>query len=284
MENLYRIGDFSEKLGVTPDWLKYYEKLGILHPFTQKNGYRYYGFEQASYVYCCMQLKNMGFGTEEILYFINGGTFEELIDALEDKRPEVCRQIAFEEALLMQYDFWQEIKELFAMPGNWNIRVMPGFYFLPFSNRNTFIEDEETAQRNREWNRWMPVVTQTQRIFIPDKYDEVVPQGPAKCQWGLSVRKDFARGIGLNVDEPAIYVPPHRCMEFYCRSDMDKDGPQEEAVFWPGKTSNNSLPDVLPILKQHNFRIAGDCYTHRIIKMKEKGHRIVYNILYVPIN
>ena len=37
----YRIGDFAKYLGVTPDLLKHYEDMGIIHSSRSESGYRY---------------------------------------------------------------------------------------------------------------------------------------------------------------------------------------------------------------------------------------------------
>ena len=38
----YRIGDFAEYMGVTPDFLKHYSENGLLDVHQRENGYRYY--------------------------------------------------------------------------------------------------------------------------------------------------------------------------------------------------------------------------------------------------
>ena len=42
MEQQYKIGDVSQKLGISRDTLRFYEKKGVIHPEKQENGYRYY--------------------------------------------------------------------------------------------------------------------------------------------------------------------------------------------------------------------------------------------------
>ena len=34
----YRIGTYAQNMGVTPDLLKHYEKMGLLHAQTSENG------------------------------------------------------------------------------------------------------------------------------------------------------------------------------------------------------------------------------------------------------
>ena len=62
----YRIGEYAQKMGVTPDFLKYYEQLGVIHSQTRENGYRYYPFNQSYKILECMRLKSYGFSVREM--------------------------------------------------------------------------------------------------------------------------------------------------------------------------------------------------------------------------
>lgn len=44
----YRIGDFARFMGVGPDYLKHYERNGILTSEIRDNGYRYFPFNQSA--------------------------------------------------------------------------------------------------------------------------------------------------------------------------------------------------------------------------------------------
>lgn len=278
----YQIGKFATLLGVTPDWLKYYEKLNIVSPNINSSGFRNYSFEQASYVLFCIQLKNMNFNNQQIKEFLSEGSFTNYVSAVSKIRSDINKQYVFNEALIAYCKSLEEASLFFKTPDTWNIITMKGFYFLPFSNINTFIEDSETLERMREWTKFLPVITQTQKIIIPDDYDKKNYSDPAKSQWGLSVQKEFAEQMGLNITPPAIFISPRRCIEFYCKTEMDKTVNVNQG--WPGTTKNNPIPDVLKILDKHNFHIAGDCYSKRILKITEFRNRINYNILYVPID
>ena len=54
----YRIGTYAQNMGVTPDLLKHYEKMGLLHAQTSENGYRYYPFSESVSLLECFSLRN----------------------------------------------------------------------------------------------------------------------------------------------------------------------------------------------------------------------------------
>ncbi|GAA4576450.1 MerR family transcriptional regulator [Planotetraspora kaengkrachanensis] len=61
-----KIGDLAAKTGVAPRLLRYYEEVGILHPFRSGNGYRTYGEPAIDRVLQIRELLEAGFTTEMI--------------------------------------------------------------------------------------------------------------------------------------------------------------------------------------------------------------------------
>lgn len=62
----YRIGEFAEYMGVTPDFLKHYEECGLLDVHHSENGYRYFNFDQSSRILEYMRLRNYGVTVKEM--------------------------------------------------------------------------------------------------------------------------------------------------------------------------------------------------------------------------
>lgn len=54
----YRIAEFAEYMGVTPNFLKHYEECGLLDVHHRENGYRYFNFDQCSRILEYMRLRN----------------------------------------------------------------------------------------------------------------------------------------------------------------------------------------------------------------------------------
>jgi DNA-binding transcriptional MerR regulator len=61
-----KIGDLAAKTGVAPRLLRYYEEVGILHPFRSGNGYRVYGEPAVDRVLQIRELLEAGLTTEMI--------------------------------------------------------------------------------------------------------------------------------------------------------------------------------------------------------------------------
>src|SRR5215472_13697070 len=75
MNERMRIGDLTERAGVTQRTVRYYESIGLLHPGEREgNGHHYYGEETLKRLRKIDQLKDLGLSLDEIrdvidLYF-----------------------------------------------------------------------------------------------------------------------------------------------------------------------------------------------------------------------
>lgn len=85
----YRIGEFAEYMGVTPDFLKHYEECGLLDVHHSENGYRYFNFDQSSRILEYMRLRNYGVTVKEMRAMLMADADEALL--LLDKKVEELR-------------------------------------------------------------------------------------------------------------------------------------------------------------------------------------------------
>ena len=70
-ERNFRIGELSKLFHISVDSIRYYEKVGILHPVRNpENNYRFYTMEDFRRVALLRELLGLGFSTEQIRYFI----------------------------------------------------------------------------------------------------------------------------------------------------------------------------------------------------------------------
>ena len=72
----YRIGELSKYLGVTPDFIKYYEKEGLITSISE-NSPKLYPFNQSSKILECIKLKNLGFTAKEMQDYLFSDTLKD---------------------------------------------------------------------------------------------------------------------------------------------------------------------------------------------------------------
>ena len=76
MKDQYTIHEIAELYGVGPDSLRYYEKLGLIHPRRGANGYRLYSLSDIYRLNIIRDLLGLGFDTARIREYLDGLSVE----------------------------------------------------------------------------------------------------------------------------------------------------------------------------------------------------------------
>ncbi|GEO79577.1 transcriptional regulator [Companilactobacillus mindensis DSM 14500] len=91
IENKYKIGDFSEIVGLNSPTLRYYEKEGLIKPNRTESGVRYYTEQDAKWVRFLLHLKSTGMTIEQLKRYVKlraegDSTINQRIELLEEVR------------------------------------------------------------------------------------------------------------------------------------------------------------------------------------------------------
>lgn len=93
---MYTIGDVLKIVNISANTLRYYDEIGLLKPCMVKikNQYRYYSDFQIKEITFILELKQYGFSLDEIKIQLQNKSNKKLKTMLEDKRVELCKEIA----------------------------------------------------------------------------------------------------------------------------------------------------------------------------------------------
>lgn len=91
---LFKIGELSELFNVSVDSIRYYEKVGLLHPIRNTNNYRLYTVDDVRVMNTIRELLDLGFNTNDILKFEQDRTLSHMISMLEDEEKAIDTQMA----------------------------------------------------------------------------------------------------------------------------------------------------------------------------------------------
>lgn len=265
----YRIGEFAQKLGVTPDLLKYCELKGIITPEVEKNGYRYYDFRQAARLLEYLKCRNQGMAAEEIRSMLQGASYEEVRGIMRQKADELRRQKIFGEELLRYYEGVEQLSANFGEKPVWQVRWCEGFYFLPHSVEHDFIDGEATDAAVRAWNACLPVVQST-LCLKRDEQSGWLKMRFGENRWGFSIPERAAKRLGLPVDAPVEHVPSGRFLEVFRIKEINNID------------FNHTCEQE--IMERNGLSLTGDGYSKVILKLMENGVRREYSVLYLPID
>ena len=90
--NYIKIGELSKLFHIGVDSIRYYEKIGLLHPI-RKNSYRYYSMEDIENMNTIRELLSLGFSTEEILKFEQEKNVGHVLEMLENELTVIDKSI-----------------------------------------------------------------------------------------------------------------------------------------------------------------------------------------------
>ena len=232
---LYRIGEFAKYLGVTPDFLKHYESLGIIHSIQGENGYRYFRFQESNRIFECMKLKNLGFTIRESNEIINELNEDEIIERAGNNIELIRKEITFKQLLLDTYsEFQSEMHFLEYADSDWEIQNTEAMLFLPHTQSRSFIKDPEIYEILPEWMRALPVVRSAALIKPEHPTDEKLPSSAIERTWGLVCLKRFAEALNLPVNDAVIELPRSKALhyKFSARIPADGDRPKNYYTLW----------------------------------------------------
>lgn len=276
----YKIGDFCNKVGVSPNFLKYQEEHGLITPYLKENSdYRYYCLEHAGRVYETLMYKNLGFTSREIKQLFSEKTANEIMDMFSEKVVRADEKI---DLLRYQSEFMNMVmrcRRCEARPSPWYVCDLDGYYYLPHYRREEFISDENTRALINDWINWSPMVHSTQRVVLDLASDRVRIDDDTDYCWGFLVPEKFAREVGLPVRDPVIYIPPHRCLLYFQNVDV---------LLSPERSSRGLLKScyhggVEATMKKCGFKTAGDIYNVTLFYSYEDGRRRIHTQLIIPL-
>ena len=93
LKQTYRIGETSGLFGIGADSLRYYERLGIVVPRREPNGYRVYDLSDMYKLTIIKELRGLGFSMKQIAEYLEGQNVDKTIAMLEDEHAIIERKL-----------------------------------------------------------------------------------------------------------------------------------------------------------------------------------------------
>lgn len=86
MKDYYKINEISKLYGIGVDSLRYYEKLGILKPWRDVNGYRLYDLKDMYKLTVIRDLRKLDFSMAQIKEFLDGQCVDNTLSLLREEQ------------------------------------------------------------------------------------------------------------------------------------------------------------------------------------------------------
>ena len=85
-KNVFHIGELSDLFNISTDSIRYYEKMGLLHPNRNENNcYREYSLDDFQTIIMIRELISLGFQMNQIRQFLTDRTVDTTIRMVEEQ-------------------------------------------------------------------------------------------------------------------------------------------------------------------------------------------------------
>jgi DNA-binding transcriptional MerR regulator len=270
----YTIGEFARRMGVSTDFIKYYEKYGLLQSYQDpSNRYHYYDFSQSQLVLAIQYLRGLGFSAKEIVDLAKAGSQETVIGIFQEKKEEVQKEIFRQQYVMNQLHYYTTALHV-ESPGTWYVVQTPALYFLPHTTNENYIQNDLTTQLIREWSKYIPYVYGLDRwIYDADTKKSCYPS----MQHGRAIDAALAKELGLSTESPVLLLPEQRCIVYhlqYVHKEMFQHSPE---------LTLDKYQEAFDLIQSKDFQICGDMLVKFISLRHENGREYEQDILYIPI-
>ncbi len=139
MKKIYSIGDISKLLGLTPESLRHYERLGLIKPTSiGENGYRFYDMQTYTHLYFIKKYRSLGFSLPEIKEIFDKDTDEQKIARFGTQRSKLLEQLRELQQQMDDLDlFATEIKSAKEQIDTFDMVKTEAMWFIPIRNEES---------------------------------------------------------------------------------------------------------------------------------------------------
>lgn len=147
MKQYYKINEISKLYGIGADSLRYYEKIGVLSPRRDTNGYRLYSLKEIYKLNIIRDLRQLDFSMKQIKEYLDRQSIEHTLHLLQEEQGYIAEQIrilrAREQVLKKRMTSLIQAKEL--VTGVCQVKEMPDRFCVRLSEHITRDEEMDFA-------------------------------------------------------------------------------------------------------------------------------------------
>jgi DNA-binding transcriptional MerR regulator len=152
VKKYYKINEISKLYGIGKDSIRYYEKLGILKPRRDINGYRLYSLKEMYKLNMIRDLRGLDFSMEQIKEYLENQCVKNTLDMLNQEKEHLQKQqevLKLREKLIQEriIDINQSLK---VETGKVVIKTIENRYCVQLSEHITMDEEVDFLMKKLE--------------------------------------------------------------------------------------------------------------------------------------
>ena len=156
----YKIGTLAKRFRISPQTIRYYEKLGFLKvDRREQSTTRYYHARNLKWLCSIRQYHGMGFGSEEICDLFKTETLTELSGKIDRKEVELTEEIhQLEQKLQALQQKRADIQQCGALLGQCRLEISPCFRMIFDQEDHQVWEKPELEEQLESWINFLPQI------------------------------------------------------------------------------------------------------------------------------
>ena len=265
---MYKIGDVSKILGISPDLLRYYQKKGVVTPTTgENNKYRYYDAWDINFLIDCLWFKNFGFGIEQTARLVSASTYNDVLRDMHERCAEIVENITRERMLVDRAEqYFSAMGRVRTMLGKCDLVYSPEFYRYLNRHNNDYGNIEEQQELSQRWLQFMPFVN---RCFEIERTD--LENHTENYAWGFSMGMDFVDKLNVPLEPPVT----HQLSEPSVHAIFKSSGKDE--------FSPRHMEFVLDYVREHGLTVTGNARGNLVCSVMEDGKLTGFFEVWLPV-
>ena len=267
----YRIGQLAKMMGVSLDFIRFYEKKGLIESSVDPvNNYHYYDVSQSEIIYKIQQYRKLGYNMHETMDLINLADKSHMLEMYASRASAHRESIRMSTYAIRYLEFLQKV--LSIKNGTWFISQVPSIWFLPHAMNDDYLEDTPTHKAFRTWGSNVPLSFSIDRWIIG-------ADGRLKAIYhGRAMECSVAEEFGLSPIEPVEYMPERRVLEYYL------DYAHSSKFNLHASPGLSNIQAALDLVREKNFVIDGDIFVRLVTFYMDGPDRHDVFVIYIPIS
>lgn len=254
MKNMYKIGEVAKLMGLTPQAIRYYEKMGIISPIkSHDSGYRYYDVWDIHVLVRARVYREYGFSMSKTVDLISKYNSEDIVSCLSSEEENLQETIIWNLNLLQQLREMQQIIQDSANNiDKCSIALRPAMYFLQTQNGYELLDNR--LELYQDWVEKVPFV------FPGGIYEKSVCENRGdELAFGLIVEERYSALLNIEKTEGIVYLPSRPCIHTSFKSGSQL------------LLSTKRLAPAIEFMNSRGLKLSGDAVS-RVALMKRTGN------------
>ena len=262
-----RIKETANAMNVSNELLRYYERLGLIHPLRNESGYREYTQQDVEILTGILRYKNMDIPLEQIKTLIYEGSLDTLEETLSQKIEDFEWNLKKQQAILQSMiDCRRELENVKANLHEIELTTSPAIVrFSLFSK--TRIMSEIAGEKNRQFTNLLPI-----SFISPVVRKQDWTNKKSQIEFGFGMALNDFHEFQLTWFENYENHPSNLAYSFLIET-IGEDRLNLAHFYW-----------VLEYVCQQGYEVNGDCWGYTLgncVGKDQEHHR--FHRFYLPV-